>query len=434
MKKIQIVFLLFLSIQNNYGQIIEKNWENCSKYLGNVSRDLSSYNITTTPDNWLSYWNQVTPSNAGKWGFVEEERDVMKWEGLDKAYYLAKSNNLKFKQHVFVWGNQQPEWIDDLSNEEQLEEIEEWISEFCTRYPATDQIDVVNEARSNKPNGGLRGNGTYRANYIQALGGQGETGIDWIIKAFELARKHCPNAELILNDYGILNNPSNRESHIEIANILKGLNLIDAIGVQGHSFTIENMTREQLKLALDQLGETDLPIYISELDLDAEGSNPETTQLNRYQELFPVMWEHPDIAGITLWGYIKDDIWREDAYLVLGPSINAQERPAMQWIKNYVNSTNSGCDNVGPVLSIEVEDNMAFGFYPNPVNKGSSIDLMLEKDIISINIISPRGKLLYQKDIDQFTRSIKISLEEGLYLIEGIKNDGKKIIKKLLVK
>ena len=205
MKKIQIVFLLFLSIQNNYGQIIEKNWENCSKYLGNVSRDLSSYNITTTPDNWLSYWNQVTPSNAGKWGFVEEERDVMKWEGLDKAYYLAKSNNLKFKQHVFVWGNQQPEWIDDLSNEEQLEEIEEWISEFCTRYPATDQIDVVNEARSNKPNGGLRGNGTYRANYIQALGGQGETGVDWIIKAFELARKHCPNAELILNDYGILN-------------------------------------------------------------------------------------------------------------------------------------------------------------------------------------------------------------------------------------
>ena len=77
---------------------------------------------------------------------------------------------------------------------------------------------------------------------------------------------------------------------------------------------------------------------------------------------------------------------------------------------------------------------MAFGFYPNPVNKGSSIDLMLEKDIISINIISPRGKLLYQKNIDQFTRSIKISLDEGLYLIEGIKNDGNKIIKKLLVK
>ena len=113
----------------------------------------------------------------------------MNWEGLDKAYKLAEDNDLFFKQHVFVWGNQQPDWIDDLSDEEKLEEIEEWISEFCTRYPNTKQIDVVNEPRSNKPDGGEKNNGEFRANYISALGGEGTTGVDWIIKAFELARK-----------------------------------------------------------------------------------------------------------------------------------------------------------------------------------------------------------------------------------------------------
>ena len=171
MRKYLVIFFLMLPNFFSRAQIVKSSWENCSKFLGNISRDLSPNNITTTPENWLNYWNQVTPSNAGKWGFVERTRDVMNWEGLDKAYKLAEDNDLFFKQHVFVWGNQQPDWIDDLSDEEKLEEIEEWISEFCTRYPNTKQIDVVNEPRSNKPDGGQKNNGEYRADYISALGG-----------------------------------------------------------------------------------------------------------------------------------------------------------------------------------------------------------------------------------------------------------------------
>ena len=131
MKK--FIFYLYILLQFNVelsAQIIKDSWENCSKYLGNISRDLSSSNITQTPDNWLSYWNQVTPSNAGKWGFVEGQRDVMRWDGLDKAYQLAKDNGLKFKQHTLIWGNQQPTWMDNLSVEEQLVEIEEFKISF----------------------------------------------------------------------------------------------------------------------------------------------------------------------------------------------------------------------------------------------------------------------------------------------------------------
>ena len=109
--------LFFLLNINSNSQIVSDTWENCSKYLGNISRDLSSSNITTTPENWLTYWNQVTPSNAGKWGFIEGKRDVMRWDGLDKAYQLAKDNGLKFKQHTLIWGNQQPAWMDNLSTE-----------------------------------------------------------------------------------------------------------------------------------------------------------------------------------------------------------------------------------------------------------------------------------------------------------------------------
>ena len=40
--------------------------------------------------------------------------------------------------------------------------------------------------------------------FIEALGGAGETGWDWVIAAFELAREHFPSSELLLNDYNVL--------------------------------------------------------------------------------------------------------------------------------------------------------------------------------------------------------------------------------------
>ena len=40
--------------------------------------------------------------------------------------------------------------------------------------------------------------------YREALGGSGTTGFDWVIKSFELARKHFPKAKLILNEFNVI--------------------------------------------------------------------------------------------------------------------------------------------------------------------------------------------------------------------------------------
>ncbi len=63
------------------------------------------------------------------------------------------------------------------------------------RYPEIDMIDVVNEPLNghNPPDGG-----SGRANYKNALGGNGATGWDWVIRAFTLARQYLPNAKLII--------------------------------------------------------------------------------------------------------------------------------------------------------------------------------------------------------------------------------------------
>src|SRR5690606_11247976 len=97
-------------------------------------------NITTSGNvrsDFVQYWDQITPENEGKWSSVEGTRDVYNWSGVDRAYNYARNNGIPFKQHTFVWGNQSPSWINNLSAAEQRAEIEEWIRDFCARYPDT---------------------------------------------------------------------------------------------------------------------------------------------------------------------------------------------------------------------------------------------------------------------------------------------------------
>lgn len=283
------LFFLFLSFSySSNGQMA--NGQN--KFVGNIMR-------SEIPDNYDDYWNQVTPENSGKWGVVEGVRDVMNWTDLDLAYNYAQQNNFPFKQHTLVWGAQAPSWIDTLSPTEQATEIEEWIQEYASRYPDTEMIDVVNEPINVTPS------------FKDAIGGDGITGWDWVIWSFEKARQYNPNAILLINEYSILGNRRNTTTYIEIINLLKDRGLIDGIGLQAHG--LEYARNSAITKSLDDLAATGVPIYISELDLDFED---DTAQFNRMQELWPLLYEHPGVVGVTLWGYEKGKHWKPNAFLV----------------------------------------------------------------------------------------------------------------------
>lgn len=286
------------------------------KFLGNV---ISS----SVPANFGTYWNQVTPENAGKWGSVEGTRNTMNWAQLDLAYNYAQTNGFKFKGHTLVWGSQFPGWLSSLTPAQQRAEIEEWIRLYAQRYPNTWAIDVVNEPiKTPYP-------------FEAALGGDGATGRDWVITAFQLARQYLPNTLLLINEYGTENDPSARTQYLNVINILNSRGLLDGIGVQGHYFNLDNMSAAQMTQALNAYAATGLDVYISELDIT--GGNNEANQAAKYRELFPVMWEHASVKGITLWGYIVGQTWRDGTGIV---NSNGSERQAMQWLKSYVTTGN----------------------------------------------------------------------------------------------
>ena len=331
--------------------------EGMSKFIGSAYGAYAS-----TGGNFTNYWTQLTPENAGKWESVGNSTDTTRWNwgGLDAAYNYAKNNDLIFKDHCLIWGAQQPSWISGLDSAQQYHYIETWIRMVGERYPDMDMIDVVNEPlNGHQPPDG--GNG--RANYKNALGGNGATGWDWIVNSFKLARKYLPNAKLLINDYGILNSNSSTDAYIKIINILKDRNLIDGIGCQAHGF--ENTSAATIKANLDKLAATGLPIYISELDINIANDNQQKT---KYQELFPVMWKHPGVKGITIWGYIEGLTWRTSTYLVRS---NGTARPALLWIADYVAANPVG-------VKEETDSNIPTEYsldqnYPNPFNPSTNI-------------------------------------------------------------
>lgn len=299
-----------------------------AKFLGNV------WSAAQIPD-FTRYWNQVTPENAGKWGPMEPTPGVFNWGPLDAAYALAKENGFPFRFHVLVWGNQQPAWVESLPPAEQLAAIERRFAAIAERYPDIDFIEVVNEPMHDPPRK-RNENDNGSGDYFEALGGSGATGWDWVINSFRLARQHFPESALVLNEYNVTRSREATDRYLEIVRLLQAENLIDIVAVQAHAFSTTvpaSVTKENL----DLLAATGLPIQITELDIDGP---TDEVQLEEYQRIFPIFWEHPAVMGVTLWGW-RPGLWRsrQGANLVRE---DGSHRPAFDWLLQYVELDVSG--------------------------------------------------------------------------------------------
>lgn len=358
-----------------------------AKWVGNI------YSPNQMTD-FGNYWNQITPENATKWGSVEGTRDVMNWGGADFAYNYAKENGIPFRFHVLVWGNQQPGWMIGLPHEEQLAELREWFEAVAERYPDIDYLEVVNEPLHDPPT--VQANDPSSGGYFEALGGSGETGWDWVINAFQMAREiFPPTTKLMINDYNIVSNLTNAMRYREIIRLLQERDLIDGIGVQGHAFSTRG-SANNMRRVLDTLAVTGLPIQVTEMDIDGNPTaSPNLTneqsdqnQLNDIQRIFPVFYQHPAVEGITFWGW-RPGLWRQDqqAFLV---RTNGAERPAMLWLRNYM----------AEQVSIEQEINLdqpkdirLSQNYPNPFNPTTRINYEIpESGMVNLEVYDLMGR------------------------------------------
>lgn len=295
---------------------------NPDKFLGNITTGYGS-DMDTNGRIFHDFWNQVTPENASKWGSVEGTRNNYNWGGADKAFNYAKKWDFTYKFHALIWGSQYPDWLPNLSPKDRFAAMVKWFDAVKRKYNHLPMIDVVNEAvGTHQP-----GNPMIK----ESLGGGGKTGYDWLIKAFEMAFERFPNSILIYNDFNTFQ--WNTDEYIDLVRALRDAGApIDAYGCQSHD--VGDISETNLKNVLKKLQDgLKMPMYITELDISKENDAQQKAQ---YQKVFPLMWESPYCAGVTLWGWIYGQTWDQAKYS--GLIKNGKERSALTWIKDYMAS------------------------------------------------------------------------------------------------
>ncbi|MFA6400804.1 MAG: endo-1,4-beta-xylanase [Salinivirgaceae bacterium] len=381
------------------------------KYLANIIP-------SSVRADYKTYWNGVTAENSCKWGSVEGTRDVMNWTTADKAYNQAKNNHLMFRYHALAWGSQYPAWITTLTPAEFQAEMEEYMAAVAARYPLIDQIDVLNEnmyINTWDKKEHAAGTPYFRA----GLGGSGLTGYDWAIWLFEKARFYFPNAKLIMNDFELETNTAGVNEMLAVVKVLRDRNLIDGFGTQAHYFNVDGISATNLQNALNLMDNSGVPIYVTELDLKGKTTS-EANQLSSYSTSFPVFWNHPAVAGITLWGYVEGATWAAGTGIL---NSNGSERSAMTWLKTYM----AGRPNVGyPFCNVidtatnnieSFETDELVSVFPNPSASGRvTVANQSGKSIRAIELFDIQGKKIKTFMVNEATIEIEIfDLQKGIY-------------------
>ena len=263
------------------------------EFVGNITTGFMN-GMDQGNRKFATYWNQVTPENAGKWGSVQSNASAaFNWTALDAIYDYAEKNKIIFKQHTFIWGSQQP------SGTINSDTVKKWMSEFCKRYPNTKLIDVVNEPPPHT-----------RPAYDGNIGGGTNGDWKWIANAFTWAREACPNAVLILNDYNNIEWQNDATHFIDIVKKVQAAGgRIDAVGAQAHDLDNANVSLATVTRLLAALNtQTGLPVYITEMDID---STDDARQLALYKQFFPLFTGASYVKGITIWGWIFGQTWSQ---------------------------------------------------------------------------------------------------------------------------
>ena len=330
---------------------------NPDKFLGNITTRYQM-DAGNGVDPYYKLWNQVTPENESKWSSVEGTRGSYNW-GCDTPFNYAKNHNFTYKFHAFIWGAQYPNWLSSLSIKDRYASIVKWFDAIKKKYPTLPLIDVVNEAV------GMHQQGNPMMK--ESLGGEGKTGYDWLVKAFEMAYERFPESILIYNDYNSFQHDV--DNYLTLVQTLRDYGApIDAYGNQSHD--VNDISKTTLQTVMEKQQKTlKMPMYITELDIDIANDAQQKAQ---YEKIFPLMWEAEYCAGVTIWGYIHGATWVDNSGIIK----NGKDRPAMTWLREYM-QTDAAKNAKSPYPGMKKEASIYIKPRDLKVAKGDVLPIMV---------------------------------------------------------
>lgn len=243
-------------------------------------------------------FNKAVLENGMKWNQWDSSYAPFLKEDTLKAVAWLSENKLTIRGTALVWpgwDKQNPAGLKNLKPVELQQRVDDHIRDLVGIFKGrVSEWDVVNESRTNK-------------DFTRVLGP------NTIPRWFKLAGSIDPQARLYLNDFGILNGSDT--AVIELENTVKAIQQagapIHGIGLQSH-FDSYLPSPERMQEILDRLGKLGIDIQATEFDVNIAD---EATQADFTRDFVTVLFSHPQVTGITLWGFWEGQHWKQDCAL-----------------------------------------------------------------------------------------------------------------------
>ncbi|KAK9677319.1 hypothetical protein RND81_11G136200 [Saponaria officinalis] len=233
---------------------------------------------------FLQRFTVTTFENEMKWYTTENNRGKEDYSAADSMLGFTSQHGIPVRGHNIFWDDPeyQPYWVKNLSPNDLSSAVDRRLNSVVSRYAGkVIAWDVNNE--------------NLHFNFFESkLGG------DITNKFFQKTRQLDGKATLFINDYNTIEDKRDQTSSPskyiqklrEIQSSIGGATV--GIGLEGHFHTPD---LAYVRSALDMLAATKMPIWITELDVQA-GPNMATY----FEQILRELHSHPAIQGIILWG------------------------------------------------------------------------------------------------------------------------------------
>lgn len=288
------------------------------------------------------HYNAGTAGNDCKYCMIQKKEGQFTYDACDKDRdFVINEMQAKFRCHALAWGNQNKQWLYELSNDSKRENLKAHIKEVAGNHYGTDcwAWDVVNEAiedgSENAPKEPFEP--AWRVQYLKdngKLGGADLEGYeehpwfpyveDYVDLAFKKARNACSTCKLFYNDYNAegwggkkyIGVKSDKVYEFAMGLIKRGIP-IDGVGLQMH-LKLDKKERpsiQGIKDNIERLTALGLEVHITEADIKIPSPftpEKELEQAKLYGEMLHACWSVPGCTAFYTWGFTDASSWLYD--------------------------------------------------------------------------------------------------------------------------
>ena len=246
------------------------------------------------------------------WRIYEPEKGVFpkeKW--LNNTLDWCLKNNITTKGHPLLWTREAgiPDWISLENDTLVYYMIQNRVSSIVHKYRGKIQNwDVVNEPAHTRTFAGLS---TY----------------DYVSHSLSWAHQANPNAQLTINDYGIIGHDFGTGPFFNLLKQIISNNCpINYIGLQSHEPRTDWIPATEIWASFEAYSRLGKPLYITEFEPISspvpitnswkKGVWSEENQAEYARRFYTIAFSHPSVKGIIWWDLSDLTSWLEGGGLL----------------------------------------------------------------------------------------------------------------------